>query len=307
MAKYHAVKQRKGASPLATMRLWREDAEKAYWEADDPHFIVNIPPDILRSYQPGTGLAFPELPELAAQAGDTERVAEMFDMTDAQVAADVAARDHEETGEKGQRGKRMVRRQENIVENALRRDATVLQHLARPYNEWSMVAVRHTPLAVQHVPARGRGQAQAGDDGLAPTEAMHVTIQREAFRAHPIALMMFPNKFDEQLTRQEFAPRVLDFAPQLAHLYGRWLQAGKTFDAEHQAAIEDALREYAKVGTAFMKKVPLLDLMNADKDVRPLVKPAMALFNEDLLAAAHAVIDHMGAAPIESIELPDLE
>lgn len=306
MAKYHAVKTRQGATPLATLRLWREDAEKAYWEADDPHFITNIPPDIVRSYQPGTGLAFPERPDLAAQAGEVERVAEMFDMTDADTVAAVTAHEHEETGEKGQRGRRMVRRQENLVENALRRDATVLQHLARPYNEWSVVAVRHNPLAVGYVPARGRGQA-ASDDGAAPTEAMHVTIQREAFRAHPIALMMFPHKFDEQLTRSEFAPRVLEFAPQLAKLYGRWVLAGKTFDAEHQAAIEDALREYAKVGTAVMKKVPLLDLMQADKDTRAFVKPALALHNEDLLAAANAVIDHMGAAPMETLELPDLD
>lgn len=306
MAKYHAVKTRQGATPLATLRLWREDSEKAYWEADDPSFITNIPPDILRSYQPGTGLSFPELPELAAQSGEPERVAEMFDMNDAATAAEVAARDHEETGEKGQRGKRMVRRQENIVENALRRDATVLQYFARPYNEWSMVAVRHNPLAVAHVPARGRGQVVA-DDGTAPTEAMHVAIQREAFRAHPIALMLFPHKFDEQLTRHEFASRVLDFAPQLAKLYGRWIQAGKTFDAQHQAAIEDALREYAQLGTAVVKRVPLLDLMQADKDAKPLVKAALGLHNDDLLAAANAVIDHMGAAPMESLELPALD
>ena len=70
--------------------------------------------------------------------------------------------------------------------------------------------------------------------------------------------------------------------------------------------VEDALREYAKVGTAFTKRVPLLDLMNADKDLRNVVKSALTLHNEDLLAAATAVIDQMGAAPIESIALPDL-
>jgi hypothetical protein len=306
MAKYHAVKTRKADTPLATLRLWREDAEHAYWEADDPGFITNIPPDILRSYQPGTGLAFPELPDLAAERGDVHSVAEMFDMSDDATAHEVAARAHEETGEKGQRGKRMVKRQENMVENALRRDATMLQHLARPYTEWCVVAVRGNPLAVVHVPARGRGTT-ATDDGAAPTEAMHVAVQREAFRSHPIALMLWPKKFDEQLTRQEFAPRVLEFASQLARLYGRWLQAGKTFDAEHQSSIEDALREYAKVGTAVYKRVPLLDTMQADKELKESVKTALALHSADPLAAANAVIDHMGAAPVDSLELPNLD
>ena len=306
MAKYHAVKTRKGATPLATLRLQREDAENLYWGANDPGFISNIPPDILRSYQPGTGLAFPELPDLAADSGDAHRVAEMFDMGNAQTVQELSGRAHEETGEKGPRGKRMVKRQENMVENALRRDATMLQHLARPYTEWCVVAVRGNPLAVAHVPARGRGQA-ATDDGTAPTEAMHVAVQREAFRSHPIALMLFPEKFDEQLTRQEFAPRIFEFSAQLARLYGRWMQAGKTFDAEHQAGIEDALRDYAKVGNAVYKRVPLLDLMQSEKDLKELVKTALALHNSDPLAAANAVIDHMGAAPMESFALPNLE
>ena len=289
MAKYHAFKTRKGDNPLATLRLWREDAERGYWEADDPHFLVNISPDILRSYQPGTGLAVPELPDLALKHGPLGTVED--DYTPDHLA-DVPPEAFTDTGTVGPRRKHRVQRRENMVENALRRDGTVLRYLSRPYLGWQVLAVQHTALAMEHVPARGRGTT-VGDGTSEPTTAAHVTVQRAAFRAHPIALMLFPDKFDDELTRHEFAPRVLDFARDLADLYGRWALAGRLFDAAHQERIEEALREYATPGNGAIKTVPLLDLMRADKHAREYVKPALAL-HADPVDAARTVLD---AAP----------
>ena len=307
LAKYLAFKTRKGRNPKATMRLWREDAEQAYWEADDPHFLSSIPPEILRSYIPGTESAYPWLPDLALVHGSIE-VQDAFDVSEPARRKALRRMPHEDLDIPIPRGKHTIKRLENVVENALRRDGTALQHLLRPYTEWSCIAVTATPLAVTYVPARGRGVA-VSDEGVAPTHAMHVAVQRAAFAAHPVALMMFPAKFDELLVRQLVAPQVLDFAKELTRLYGRWVQMGKSFNLAHHTDIDQALRHCAEGHPNERidlsdRVVPLLDLMRADADAAHLVEPALLLHTNDQVMAAREVLNAMGQGGSETFELP---
>lgn len=289
------------------MRLWREDAEQAYWEANDPHFLSSIPPEILRSYIPGTESAYPSLPELALIHGSME-VQDAFDASEPAKRKALRRMPHEDLDIPIPRGKRTITRLENFVENALRRDGTALQHLLRPYTEWSCIAVTATPLAVTYVPARGRGVA-VSDEGVAPTHAMHVAVQRAAFAAHPVALMMFPAKFDALLVRQVYAPQVLDFAKELTRLYGRWVQMGKSFNMAHHTDIDQALRICAGRDTyeriALLDRVvPLLGLMRADADSTHLVESALLLHGSDQVMAAREVLNAMGQGGSETFELP---
>lgn len=289
------------------MRLWREDAEQAYWEADAPHFLSSIPPEILRSYIPGTESAYPSLPDLGLSHGSIE-VQDAFDASEPAKRKALRRMPHQDMEIPIPRGKRTITRLENLVENALRRDGTALQHLLRPYTEWSCIAVTTTPLAVPHVPARGRGVA-ISEAGETPTRAMHVAVQRAAFFAHPLALMMFPDKFDEQLVRQVFAPEVLDFAKDLTRLYGRWVQMGKSFDLVHHTEIDRALRHCANghagehIDLAY-RTVPLLDLMRVDGDVGHLVEPALLLHDNDQVMAAREVLNAMMQGASDTLELP---
>jgi hypothetical protein len=302
MAKYHAVKERTGDTDAATLQLWREDAERAYWEAD-PQFLSNIPPQVIRSYEPGTANAFPTLPELAKAQSDVIDVEDLFDARDEVKAAMLKTLPHGDMGKNGPRkGQRWITRTENIVENALRRDGTVLKHLVRPFNELACIAVTSTPLAVEFVAARGRGKVLS-DDGESVT-AMHVAVQRAAFAAHPISLMLFPDKFDEQLTRQIYEPRVFKFAAQLAGMYGRWVMLGKSFDVSHHDAINIALLEYA-TGSKLILDVPLLNLMAKDKQVAPLLEVAHDPHDDDRKATATKVLDQMEAPAIETIPMPE--
>ena len=289
------------------MRLWREDAEQAYWEANDPHFLSSIPPEILRSYIPGTESAYPTLPDLAL-IHDSMEVQDAFDASEPAKRKALRRMPHEDLDIPIPRGKRTITRLENLVENALRRDGTALQHLLRPYTEWSCIAVTATPLAVPHVPARGRGVA-ISDEGVTPTQAMHVAVQRAAFAAHPLALMMFPDKFDELLVRQVFAPQVLNFAKELTRLYGRWIQMGKSFDLAHHAAIDQVLHHcagsHANDGIEPADRVvPLLDLMRADADLAHLVEPALLVHANDQVMAAKEVLNAMGQGSDGFLELP---
>lgn len=289
------------------MRLWREDAEQAYWEASDPHFLSSIPPEILRSYIPGTESAYPSLPELALTHGSME-FQDVFDASETAKRKALRRMPHEDLDISVPRGKRTIKRLENLVENALRRDGTALQHLLRPFTEWSCIAVTATPLAVPHVPARGRGIA-VSDEGVGLTYAMHVAVQRAAFAAHPVALMMFPAKFDELLVRQVYAPQVLDFAKELTRLYGRWVQTGKSFDLAHHTDIYQALRHCAEGHPNERidlsdRVVPLLDLMRADADLDHLVETALLLHGNDQVMAAKEVLNAMGQGGSETFELP---
>ena len=289
MAKYHAIKS-------------REEAEQAYWESDDPHFLANIPPSIIRSYEPCTAMAFPTLPDLAKSAGGDVQVEDMYDARDEAKATELAKLPHVDLGIKGPRkGQYKITRAENIVENALRRDGTVLKHnsLVRAYNQWACIAVKSTPLAVEFVEARGRGKVIANVEGESIT-AMHVSVQRAAFDAHPIALMMFPQKFDDQLTRKEYAPRVFQYARELALLYGKWVQLGKSFDLLHHEAINKSLLACAKKGNSGFYP-PLLDLMKQDEHVEKLALIAEDNYR-DMVVAADWVINQMrkGATPLES-------
>ncbi len=289
------------------MRLWREDAEQAYWEANDPYFLSSIPPEILRSYIPGTESAYPRLPDLAL-VHDSIEVQDAFDASEPAKRKALRRMPHEDLDIPIPRGKRTITRLENLVENALRRDGTALQHLLRPYTEWSCIAVTATPLAVPHVPARGRGVA-VSDEGVAPTQAMHVAVQRAAFAAHPLALMMFPDKFDELLVRQVFAPQVLNFAKDLTRLYGRWMQMGKSFDLAHHTDIDQALRQCAEShfdGEIALpdRVVPLLDLMRTDVDTAHLVEPALLMHANDQLMAAREVLNAMGQGGHGVFKLP---
>lgn len=290
------------------MRLWREDAEQAYWEANDPHFLSSIPPEILRSYIPGTESAYPTLPDLALVHGSID-VQDAFDASEPTKRKALRRMPHEDLDIPIPRGKRTITRLENLVENALRRDGTALQHLLRPYTEWSCIAVTATPLAVPHVPARGRGVA-ISEEGVTSTQAMHVAVQRAAFAAHPLALMMFPDKFDELLVRQVFAPQVLNFAKELTRLYGRWIQMGKSFDLAHHADIDQALHHCAESHAndgiePADQVVPLLDLMRADADVAHLVEPALLVHANDQVMAAKEVLNAMGPSGNGALELPE--
>jgi hypothetical protein len=287
----------------------REEAEQAYWESDDPHFLANIHADILRLYESGTALAFPALPDLAKSAGGGVQVEDVYDASDETKAAELAKLPHVDLGIKGPRkGQHKIRRAENIIENALRRDWTVLKHnsLVRPYNQWLCIAVKSTPLVVEFVEARGRGKVIPNVEGESIT-AMHVSVQRAAFAAHPIALMMFPAKFDYQLTRKVYAPRVFQYARELALLYGRWVQLGKSFDLKHHEAINKSLLACAKKDNSGFYP-PLLDLMKQDGHVEKL-----ALIAEDncrdMVVAADWVINQMrkGATPLESLSVAGMD
>ena len=303
MAKYHVVKERTAETDAATMQLWREDAERAYWEANDPQYLSNLPPQIIRSYEPGTAHAFPALPELAKELSDVIQVEDLYDARDEAKAAVLKTLPHTDLGRNGPRkGQRWIKRTENMVENALRRDGTVLKHLVRPFNELACIAVESTPLAVEFVAARGRGKVLA-ESGESIT-AMHVSVQRAAFAAHPISLMLFPEKFDEQLTRQIYEPRVFNFAAQLAELYGRWGQLGRSFDVSHHKAINTALLEYA-TGSKIILDVPLLGLMEKDEQAKSMLPGARAIHEADLLAVADLVLGQMETPAIESIPLPE--
>jgi hypothetical protein len=296
MAKYHAIKS-------------RQEAEQAYWESDDPHFLANIPPSIIRSYEPGTAMAFPALPDLAKSAGGDVQVEDMYDARDEVKATELAKLPHVDLGIKGPRkGQHKITRTENIVENALRRDGTVLKHnsLVRAYNQWACIAVKSTPLAVEFVEARGRGKVSANVEGESIT-AMHVSVQRAAFTAHPIALMMFPQKFDDQLTRKEYAPRVFQYARELALLYGKWVQLGKSFDLPHHQAINASLRDCATNAKCSLYP-PLLDLMKLDKDVEKFALVAEGSYR-DMVEAANWVINQIGsvAGPSESFSVDEMD
>ena len=296
MAKYHAIKT-------------REEAEQAYWQQEDPHFLANIRPDILRTFEPGTVWGFPALPDLAKSAGGGVQVEDMYDARDEAKAAELAKLPHEDTGEKGPRkGQHKIRRAENIVENALRRDGTVLKHnsLVRPYNQWAWIAVKSTPLAVEFVEARGRGKVLSGVDGETIT-AMHVSVQRAAFAAHPIALMMFPEKFDAQLTRKKYVPRVFQYARELSLLYGQWVQLGKTFDLAHHKDIDKSLLACATNVKSGLYP-PLLDLMKQDKDLEKLTVVMEGRY-KDMVEAANSVINQMreGVRPFESYSVDEMD
>ena len=287
----------------------REEAEQAYWESDDLHFLANIHADILRLYEPGTALAFPALPDLAKSAGGGVQVEDIYDASDETKAAELAKLPHVDLGIKGpRRGQHKIRRAENIVENAIRRDWTVLKHnsLVRPYNQWAWIAVKSTPLAVEFFEARGRGKLISEVNGMAIT-AMHVSVQRAAFAAHPIALMMFPQKFDFQLARKVYAPRVFQYARELALLYGRWVQLGKSFDLKHHEAINKSLLACAKKDNSSFYP-PLLDLMKLDKDVKELAMVAEGSYI-DMVEAANWVINQIRgvAGPSESFSVDEMD
>jgi hypothetical protein len=302
MAKYHTVKERTGDTDAATLLLWREDAERAYWLAD-PQYLSNVPPQVIRSYEPGTAHAFPALPELAKEQSDVIQVEDLYDARDEVKAAVLKTLPHIDMGKNGPRkGQRWIKRSENMVENALRRDGTVLKHLVRPFNELACIAVESTPLAVEFVSARGRGKVLA-DNGESIT-AMHVAVQRAAFAAHPISLMLFPDKFDEQLTRQIYKPRVFKFAADLAELYGRWVMSGRSFDVSHHEAINSALREHA-TDANIIGKVPLLRLMEQDALAGPFVSGAIDLHNTEV-EAAKAVLDKMAEGEIQTNSIEGL-
>lgn len=304
MAKYHAVKERTGDTDAATLQLWREDAERAYWQANDPQYLSNVPPQVIRSYEPGSANAFPALPELAKEQSDVIQVADLYDTRDEIKAAALKTLPHTDMGKNGPRkGQRWIKRTENIVENALRRDGTVLKHLVRPFNELACIAVESTPLAVEFVSARGRGKVLVGN-GESVT-AMHVAVQRAAFAAHPISLMLFPEKFDEQLTRQIYKPRVFKFAAELAELYGRWVQLGKSFDVSHHKAINTALLEHA-ANSKVITDVPLLRLMEQDSQAGPFVAGAISIHDPDLVAAAKAVMDKMAEGEVQTYSIDGL-
>jgi len=303
VAKYHAVKERTGDTDAATLQLWREDAERAYWLANDPQYLSNVPPQVIRSYEPGTAHAFPALPELAKEQSDVIQVEDLYDARDGAKAAVLKTLPHTDMGKNGPRkGQRWIERTENIVENALRRDGTVLKHLVRPFNELACIAVESTPLAVEFVSARGRGKVLS-DDGESVT-AMHVAVQRAAFAAYPISLMLFPDKFDEQLTRQVYKPRVFKFAADLAELYGRWVMSGRSFDVSHHEAINTALREHATDSEMFAR-VPLLALMQQDARASTFVTVAMGSHNTEL-DAANAVMKSMTETPVETYSIEGL-
>ena len=303
MAKYHAVKERTGDTDAATLLLWREGGERAYWLANDPQYISNVPPQVIRSYEPGTAHAFPALSELAKEQSDVIEVEDLYDARDEVKAAVLKTLPHTDLGRNGPRkGQRWIKRTENMVENALRRDGTVLKHLVRPFNELACIAVESTPLAVEFVAARGRGKV-LGDNGETIT-AMHVSVQRAAFVAHPISLMLYPDKFDEQLLGKVYKPRVFKFAAQLADMYGRWLMLGKSFDVSHHDAINTALLEYA-TGSKLILDVPLLNLMAKDKQVAPLLEVAHDPHDDDRKATATKVLDQMEAPAIETIPMPE--
>ncbi len=296
MAKYQEIKS-------------REEAEQAYWESDDPHFLANIHADILRLYESGTALAFPALPDLAKSAGGGVQVEDVYDASDETKAAELAKLPHVDLGIKGPRkGQHKIRRAENIIENALRRDWTVLKHnsLVRPYNQWLCIAVKSTPLVVEFVEARGRGKVIPNVEGESIT-AMHVSVQRAAFAAHPIALMMFPAKFDYQLTRKVYAPRVFQYARELALLYGKWVQLGKSFDLPHHQAINASLRDCATNAKCSLYP-PLLDLMKLDKDVKQLALVAEGSYR-DMVEAANWVINQIRgvAGPSESFSVDEMD
>ena len=302
MAKYHTVKERTGETDAATLQLWREDAERAYWEAD-PQYLSNVPPQVIRSYEPGTANAFPALPELAKEQSDVIQVEDLYDARDEIKAAVLKTLPHTDLGRNGPRkGQRWITRTENMVENALRRDGTVLKHLVRPFNELTCIAVTSTPLAVEFVSARGRGKVLA-DNGESIT-AMHVSVQRAAFAAHPISLMLFPDKFDEQLTRQIYKPRVFKFAADLAELYGRWVMSGRSFDVSHHEAINSALREHA-TDANIIGKVPLLRLMEQDALAGPFVSGAIDLHNTEV-EAAKAVLDKLVEGEVQTYSIDGL-
>ena len=306
MAKYHAVKERTGDTDAATLQLWREDAERAYWQANDPQYLSNVPPQVIRSYEPGTANAFPALPELTKEQSDVIQVEDLYDARDEVKAAVLKTLPHTDMGKNGPRkGQRWIQRTENMVENALRRDGTVLKHLVRPFNELACIAVTSTPLAVEFVAARGRGMAADKHSESIPVSAMHVSVQRAAFAAHPISLMLFPDKFDEQLTRQIYEPRVFKFAAQLAELYGRWVLLGKSFDVSHHKAINTALLEYA-TGSKIILDVPLLRLMEQDAHAGPFVALAIGIHDADLVAAANAVLDKMAEGEVQTYSIDGL-
>ena len=302
LAKYHAVKERTGDTDAATLLLWREDAERAYWLAD-PQYLSNVPPQVIRSYEPGTSHAFPALPELAKEQSDVIQVEDLYDARDGAKAAVLKTLPHTDMGKNGPRkGQRWIKRTENIVENAVRRDATVLKQLVRPFNELACIAVTSNPLAVEFVSARGRGKV-LGDNGETIT-AMHVSVQRTAFAAHPISLMLFPDKFDEQLLGKVYKPRVFKFAADLAELYGRWVKLGKSFDVSHQKAINTALLEYA-TGSKIILDVPLLKLMEKDEQAVRFLASAFILHDADWVAVAKQVLDQMEIPAIETIPMPE--
>ncbi len=302
MAKYHTVKERTGETDAATLLLWREDAERAYWLAD-PQYLSNVPPQVIRSYEPGTAHAFPALPELAKEQSDVIQVEDVYDARDEVKAATLTTLPHTDMGKNGPRkGQRWITRSENIVENALRRDGTVLKYLVRPFNELACIAVESTPLAVEFVSARGRGKVLA-ENGESIT-AMHVAVQRAAFAAHPISVMLFPDKFDEQLTRQIYKPRVFKFAADLAELYGRWVMSGRSFDVSHHEAINSALREHA-TDANIIGKVPLLRLMEQDALAGPFVSGAIDLHNTEV-EAAKAVLDKMVEGEVQTYSIDEL-
>jgi hypothetical protein len=262
-----------------------------------------VPPQVIRSYEPGTAHAFPALPELAKEQSDVIQVEDLYDARDEVKAATLTTLPHTDMGKNGPRkGQRWITRSENIVENALRRDGTVLKYLVRPFNELACIAVESTPLAVEFVSARGRGKVLA-DNGESIT-AMHVAVQRAAFAAHPISLMLFPDKFDEQLTRQIYKPRVFKFAADLAELYGRWVMSGRSFDVSHHEAINSALREHA-TDANIIGKVPLLRLMEQDALAGPFVSGAIDLHNTEV-EAAKAVLDKMAEGEIQTNSIEGL-
>jgi hypothetical protein len=303
VTKYRTVTDLTGDTDAATFQLWREHAERCYWEANDPQYLSNVPPQVIRSYEPGTAHAFPALPELAKEQSDVIQVEDLYDARDEVKAATLTTLPHTDMGKNGPRkGQRWITRSENIVENALRRDGTVLKYLVRPFNELACIAVESTPLAVEFVSARGRGKVLA-DNGESIT-AMHVAVQRAAFAAHPISLMLFPDKFDEQLTRQIYKPRVFKFAADLAELYGRWVMSGRSFDVSHHEAINSALREHA-TDANIIGKVPLLRLMEQDALAGPFVSGAIDLHNTEV-EAAKAVLDKMAEGEIQTNSIEGL-
>ena len=306
MTKYHDVTERTSVADAvnpANIPRWRENAERAYWEANDPHYLSNVPPLVIRSYHPGTAKAFPALPELVKEQSDVIQVEDLFDASDEVKAAVLKTLPHTDLGRNGPRkGQRWIKRTENIVENAVRRDATVLKHLVRPFNELACIAVTSTPLAVEFVSARGRGKV-LGDNGET-IAAMHVSVQRTAFAAHPISLMLFPDKFDEQLLGKVYKPRVFKFAADLAELYGRWVKLGKSFDVSHHKAINTALLEYA-TGSKIILDVPLLSLMEKDEQAVRFLASAFILHDADWVAVAKQVLDQMEAPAIETIPMPE--
>ena len=172
----------------------------------------------------------------------------------------------------------------------------------RPFNELACIAVTSTPLAVEFVSARGRGKV-LGDNGETIT-AMHVSVQRTAFAAHPISLMLFPDKFDEQLLGKVYKPRVFKFAADLAEVYGRWVQLGKSFDVLHHEAINTALLEYA-TGPKLITDVPLLKLMEKDEQVAPKLASAFHIDDGRWIETAKLVLDQMEAPAIETIPMPE--